>query len=268
MSNISEKLKSLSYDEKKAFFQNILNSQGVSISQKRDTMRKILVEVKDHDAKNMARILFHRLNAEFKHNIEKSLKNIPQTLKEGSDDEKIACLTHIKEERMTQYKSIILELLKKEKDPFVIATIISTLGNICTSEHSMLLVEYLEHEDSRVRANAVEALKEIKDKRTYQYIIKLLNDPSGRVKANVADLLKSEGDYNTVEIVKKMVYSGDEASLRSAVFILNKINSVQGRHLLKIALEKLEKLESSKNSSDLKKIGSRLITGIKNIFHN
>ncbi|MGM0608178.1 MAG: HEAT repeat domain-containing protein [Candidatus Muiribacteriota bacterium] len=226
---------------KKVIFEKIINAKDMSLYDKRDFVKKILVKVQDEETQALARYVYHTIKEKIEKEEDYFRNNPEDILSSDNNDDKIELLKKIRTNKMIELKSYIMKYISKEKDPFVLATMISTIGEVGTPEDGMGLLEFLASSDSRIRANAVDALSKLENEKTYDQIIVLVEDPDSRVRANVAHFLKEKGTYRTMEILKKMVYSGDVRELESAIYVLKRIDRKKSGNLLKLAQEKLEK---------------------------
>lgn len=136
-------------------------------------------------------------------------------------------------ERMT--KKLLrpaLDMLKTEKNEYVIATVVKVLGKFGDSRAIPLIKPFLGHYDSRVRANTVEALGYIQVPEVYELVEGLLIDEDNRVRANVAKLLWKKDKLRVLEKLREMLKSGEEWMLDSAIYSLGEIAATESRDIL------------------------------------
>ncbi|PKK92207.1 MAG: hypothetical protein CVV64_02000 [Candidatus Wallbacteria bacterium HGW-Wallbacteria-1] len=125
-----------------------------------------------------------------------------------------------------------LELLKKERNEYVIATIVKSVGRFGDSRAIPILKPFLAHYDARVRANTVEAMGYIQVPEVYSLVEDLLSDEDNRVRANVAKLLWKKDKLRVLEKIREMLKSGEEWMRDSAVYALGEIGTVESRDIL------------------------------------
>ena len=127
-------------------------------------------------------------------------------------------------------ENILLEALPKESHPYVIASILSALGN-CGCNKMLLLTQFHDHDNARVRANMIGALRNCgSDAASYFY--EALNDNSPRVRAAAAYNLFLLGQLKSVGVLNSMLQVPEPLSVLSACFTFYTI--------FKIVLPRLE----------------------------
>ena len=260
----------LSEKEKRRFLDNLLISP-LPDDRKREFLKNIIQQAVQSEIRSMARAKYHELSTRVKHGLEKASMNPHKTLENGSSDEKITTLQRITKERLSQYKDDILSKLDKETDAFVIATMISTIGEIGQKDDSDNIVKYLYDNDTRIRANTVQALSKLDNPKFYEKILQFINDDSPRVRTNVVEFLKKRGNIKVIDILKKMVYSNELNSLQSAVYVLNKMDGKTALALLEMALDKIAKIENIRRDNNnilenLKRSSLEAVSKIKGFF--
>lgn len=123
---------------------------------------------------------------------------------------------------------ILTALLRKEKNPFVKATVAVALGNTGQMKALTALVGLLRDTDARVRANAVEAVTQLGDPLVVNMLTPLLDDTNSRVKTNVAMALWKFGGLRMVGFLEGMLSAGhDKWDRASAAFALGEIGGFQ-----------------------------------------
>ncbi|MCK9224078.1 MAG: HEAT repeat domain-containing protein [Candidatus Muirbacterium halophilum] len=256
----------LTEKEKRRFLDNLLISP-LPDDRKRDFLKNIIQNAEQSELRSMARAKYHEFTTRVKHELEKASMNPEKTLLNGTSDEKISTLQRIIKENLSQYKDVVLNCLIKETDPFVIATMISTIGEIGHTGDSDKILNYIYDNDERIRANAIQTLSKLDNPKTHDKILQFVNDTSPRVRSSVIEFLKRRGDHKVIDILKKMVYSNEIDSLKSAVYVLNKMEGKAALSLLEMALDKIGKIENSEKESDniLESIKNHSIAAISKI---
>lgn len=164
--------------------------------------------------------------------------------KDYSDDEVVSMLSDpdyktrltactLVGERMTKkLLRPLLDMLKTEKNEYVIATVVKVLGKFGDSRAIPLIKPFLAHYDSRVRANTVEALGYIQVPEVYELVVGLLVDEDNRVRANVAKLLWKKDKLRVLEKLREMLKGGEDWMRDSAIYALSEIASTESRDIL------------------------------------
>ncbi len=134
-----------------------------------------------------------------------------------------------------------VDILHKEEDPFVIASLVKVIGHYGDTSHLTLLQEYLKHEDPRVRANTVEALEMIGDDLIVTLLIPMLQDEDHRVKATTIRAIYNFNQEEAIKLIRRLAASSRENRRDSAVYCLSQIDH---REVPAIVTEMLEKEES------------------------
>ncbi|MFA7578026.1 MAG: HEAT repeat domain-containing protein, partial [Candidatus Muiribacteriota bacterium] len=196
MEKILRKLPECNLQEKKLIFDKIIRASDISLEKKRDIVKKILIKIQDKETQELARYVYHTLNEQIEKEQQIFIYNPDEILDSDDSDKKIALLKQIRVKKMIENKKFIKKFMVKEKDPFVKATMISTLGEIGAEDDANDLISFLNDRDPRIRANAVEALTMLDNEKTFKNIISLVEDEDSRVKANVAEFMKSKNTYD------------------------------------------------------------------------
>ncbi|MFA5480146.1 MAG: HEAT repeat domain-containing protein [Candidatus Muiribacteriota bacterium] len=281
MEKILRKLPECNLQEKKLIFDKIIRASDISLEKKRDIVKKILIKIQDKETQELARYVYHTLNEQIEKEQQIFIYNPDEILDSDDSDKKIALLKQIRVKKMIENKKFIKKFMVKEKDPFVKATMISTLGEIGAEDDANDLISFLNDRDPRIRANAVEALTMLDNEKTFKNIISLVEDEDARVKANVAEFMKSKNTYDVIEVLKKMVYSNNKREIHSAIYVLKRIDKKKTGNLLPLAEDRLTRIERNDKYNEIKEqikektdiikpeidnIKDKITTGFKNLF--
>lgn len=153
----------------------------------------------------------------------------------------------------------LLGQLKTERDPKVVATIVSALGTLgSSSEVVPVLLPFLKNADDRIRANAVETLgRHTEVSIVATALMPLLADTNNRVRANAVLALRKKLGSTAYEILATMAGDPDPLMRRSALYALDELGRVEGLSALillatdsepsikKRALERLQQFAAS-----------------------
>lgn len=129
------------------------------------------------------------------------------------------------------------ERIKKEGDPFVIASLVKCIGKYGNKKIIPVIEPYLKSADSRIQANTIEALEMIGDISVYPLIIPLLQDVDNRVRANAIKALKNCIQVNVIDVLNEMAGSMEVWMRDSAAYALGEINNDASVKLLKKLLK-------------------------------
>jgi HEAT repeat protein len=150
----------------------------------------------------------------------------------------------------------MIEMLKSEKDPFVIASLVKLVGKYGGAAHVEALSVFLEHEDPRVRANTIEGLELTGSEKIIAYIVPFINDVDNRIKANAVKALSKFKSDEMLEVLGSMIKSEHLWMRDSALFALQQIASDPAVDLLCIAAQDAEKSIANNAMQALIRIGS------------
>ncbi len=120
---------------------------------------------------------------------------------------------------------IFTELLNKETNDRVLASLIKACSKIRDEKIIPLLAEFLKHPDRRIRANAVESLAIFNSIKIKELLLPLLEDKDNRVKANTAVALWKfpEIREKVREIFNEMLNDEDKWMKASAQYAFGEI---------------------------------------------
>lgn len=150
----------------------------------------------------------------------------------------------------------MIEMLKNEKDPYVIASLVKLVGKYGGAAHVEALSVFLGHEDPRVRANTIEGLELAGTEKIIAYIVPFINDVDNRIKANAVKALSKFKSDEMLEVLGSMIKSEHLWMRDSALFALQQIASDQAVDLLCIAAQDAEKSIANNAMQALIRIGS------------
>ena len=151
---------------------------------------------------------------------------------------------------------LLIEMLKNEKDPFVIASLVKLAGKYGGTEMVEPISAFLNHDDPRVRANAIEGLEFIGTEKIIPYIVPFINDVDNRIKANAVKAISRFKSDEVIEVLGSMIKSEQLWMRDSAIFALQQIGSDQAVDLLCLAARDIEKSISNNALQALVRIGS------------
>lgn len=143
---------------------------------------------------------------------------------------------------------LFFDLLKKEKDNKVQATLIINLGRLQYKPALALITDHLGAADDRCRANAVEAVKLMEDRDSLRKVVPLLGDRNNRVKANAIIALRDNKVVDTMKPLREMVASDDELMQKSAFYAITELDDERCFELL-LDLERSKYKEVAANAS-------------------
>jgi hypothetical protein len=124
------------------------------------------------------------------------------------------------------------DLLRREGDPWVRASLVKALAAYRRTVSLPLLMRHLSDPDGRVRANTVEALAELENPVVNSRIAEMIDDPEHRVQAAVLAALGREGKGNIRPRVESMLASGRVWLQSSAVYVLQQVMPPWGLEVL------------------------------------
>lgn len=150
----------------------------------------------------------------------------------------------------------LVDMLKSEKDPFVIASIVKLVGKYGGPENIEVLSAFLNHDDPRVRANTIEGLELAGTEKIIAYIVPFINDADNRIRANAVKALSKFRSDEMIEVLGSMIKSEQLWMRDSAIFALQQVASEQAVDLLCGAVMDSEKNISNNAMQALIKIGS------------
>ncbi len=131
-----------------------------------------------------------------------------------------------------EYKAKLLEMLKTEDHPFVVATLISCLKFFLEKEDASILSKFLNDVDNRVRSNTIEALEYLKAEEAIPSLFSALSDHDNRIRAVAAKALQSFGEEKVFAELKKMLDSPEEWMKGSAIYALSHIQAGEAIKML------------------------------------
>lgn len=138
-------------------------------------------------------------------------------------------------------EEILLNALSKESHPYVIASLLASLGKV-GYDKLLLYTKYHDHNDSRIRANMICSLANCGNE-AIPYFYEALNDISPRVRASAAYNLFMLGQLNAVKVLNDMLQIPEPISVLSACYVLTKIFKIvlptlEANHPVSLAIER------------------------------
>ncbi|HPG57108.1 MAG TPA: HEAT repeat domain-containing protein [Candidatus Wallbacteria bacterium] len=168
------------------------------------------------------------------------------------------------------------QILKEEKDEYVLAYAVSACSKINAGKNITALKKYLTHQNPRIRANAVEALGEIEGIDLLSILKPVLKDKNNRVRANAIIALRKYPNIDHVAHINEMIKSGDRLMVISSVYaiiqiknetipLLSELVKSPDEEIKERALSALDFLGNDLNDLNAKKLLNELGIGTKNI---
>ncbi len=142
---------------------------------------------------------------------------------------RLAALKKVAASNPKNVQNLLLQRLKTERDPRVLATALSLLGAIHSDEDGKLavLMNFTAHEDNRVRANAIEALAPLLKPDQAGFLVPYLQDSSNRVRGNALIALENLPEVSRKDFrpdldraLKEMVEHKDENFRLTALYCI------------------------------------------------
>ncbi len=128
-----------------------------------------------------------------------------------------------------QVVEAITSRLELETSARVLASLISSLGKLCTSERILAIEPFLDSRDERIAANAIEAMGLSQLPRAADLILTKLGTKSPRIKANAAMALFAAGRVEVIDFLKPMLVHSDAAMRSSAAFAIGELTLLAER---------------------------------------
>lgn len=133
----------------------------------------------------------------------------------------------------------LIEILRKEKDVWIIATLLSALGRLVESTQIPIFIDFLRHPDARVRANAVECVAKLGGVVAKKALEDHLRDPNDRVRVNAAIALWHMGEKSVLDTLLRMTGEPPKWVRASAAFALGEMGDHEATPtLLKLLADK------------------------------
>ncbi len=128
--------------------------------------------------------------------------------------------------RISYASDRLIEMLERERNPKLRASIISSLGHIGGKNANLTLQNALHDRDSRVRANSVDGLEEILGEGCINVVKPMLHDPDSRTKANAAKVLFKLGETDVLKDLESMLSSRDISLKMSAAYAVRELGII------------------------------------------
>lgn len=165
-----------------------------------------------------------------------SLSAIYEDLNSSDFEQRLQALIYVGEHGWKGSLDYLVRMLDREDNNYVIATLIKVIGKQAQPKTIDFIRPYLSYTDSRIRANAVDALSHFDEERIFDIIAPHLSDPDKRVCANA---VRAIWKFNPAKSLMKLedLIRDDSASVRrSVLFVLDEIEDLRIRKIVKIAL--------------------------------
>jgi HEAT repeat protein len=206
-------------------------------------------------------------NFEVKNQSEKNiLIKIRDTFRDKDVEDRISLIQSIIRYDRKDLLPEIVNLIKKEKDTFVISKLIIAIGILGNNNYIGTIEKYLKAEDFRIRANAIEALGYIGGSEILPLLLSCLEDSDNRVKANAVKELKKFGIDIITRTLDQMVSSNQVWMRDSAVNALNEICTERFLpHLIKLLNDPKDAIRSQAFKG-IKKLADKEVALAKEIL--
>ncbi|MFW5782384.1 MAG: HEAT repeat domain-containing protein, partial [Candidatus Muiribacteriaceae bacterium] len=174
----------------------------------------------------------------------------------SSPSAKIHTLKRVISLTKKKYLNNIKDMLKEEKDPFVLATLIKSIGYLGSQENLRDIIEFIKHNDPRVRSNTIESLAMLgKNRGAEQLILPLVKDSNPRVRITAANYIMTYTDDNHVDsLIQDMSSSSNVSDRVSVLFLIENIPSPKYFSTVKKLSDDKNRMVSEKAESLLTKL--------------
>ncbi|MCK5686783.1 HEAT repeat domain-containing protein, partial [bacterium] len=154
-------------------------------------------------------------------------------LESGTRDEKIKSSRILGSLGSKAILSFLTELMDKEKDEYVVASLAKTIGQVGGEDAISSLANIIKHPDSRVRANVIEGFGYIDSDKICKFMEIALYDSDNRVQANAINVLWERDQKKAIDRINKMIFSSEPWVRRSAIYVLGQIQNEESIKLLR-----------------------------------
>jgi len=173
--------------------------------------------------------------------------------------------------------SVLDDILKTEKDEYVLAYAISACSKIQSGNKNIsTLKKFLSHSNPRIKANTIEVLGAIEGVDLLSILKPLLKDKNNRVRANAIVALRKYPNVDHVSLVGEMIKSGEKLMITSAIYsiiqikedtigLLKDLVKSTDEEIKERALSALDFLGNDLNDLNAKKLLNELGIGNKNV---
>jgi len=141
-----------------------------------------------------------------------------------------------------QYSQRFAEMIGREKDPWIIATLLMGLARSGERARLPLFIDHLNHADGRVRANAVEGAAMLGGAEVKAKLEEHLRDPNDRVRVNAAIALWKVGEASVLETLLELAKDRSKWVRASAAFALGEIGDKRATPRLLVMLTDREEI--------------------------
>lgn len=167
--------------------------------------------------------------------------------------------------KKSEFLSGMKEVLRHEKNPYVIATLVKSIGILGKEDELKTIEGYLENEDARIRANTLEAMERMNTTKVYSLALPLLNDSHHRVRMNAANILFEYHNDKIVDLLVDMINYGKPSDLEAGLFFLS-THIIDDERLINALIDRQKRIKvlsiKQKISELLKKITMKKAKGI------
>ena len=131
----------------------------------------------------------------------------PKTWDKCNRQEKLIIASKLVQDKCVNRLDEIILLLKKEKDDWVIASLLKVIGVLGSVNEVSVIQPYLNHSDPRIQANAIEALECIDDDIIVPLLLPMLERKDHRICSNAAKAIYRFDKERAVSILKEKASS-------------------------------------------------------------
>lgn len=148
-----------------------------------------------------------------------SLEAIKELLDSPNPDTRLKGVMAANRTRIPELFKTLIELLRRERDPWVKASLVKAVGTYQSNVSLPLLMKFLEDADGRVRANTVESLSGWQNAVVENRVAQMVDDPEHRVQAAVLTFL-GRGGRSIQDRIQEMLDSDLVWLQASAIYVI------------------------------------------------
>lgn len=159
-----------------------------------------------------------------------------EALRSGSPKRRLAACLALREGPRAEAVPALLELLRSDRDPWVLSAAARAVGALGEARHVGALQPLLSHQDTRVVASTLEALGELGDEVAFSLAVPLLSSDDHRVRAAALTIVYRLDPEQALGVLRAMVHSHLESMRASALYCLENLPMADAVPLLWEAL--------------------------------
>ncbi|MCK9223966.1 MAG: hypothetical protein M0R46_08705 [Candidatus Muirbacterium halophilum] len=228
-------------------------------------LRKFIFLEKDKDLLFYARKSLDILSKDMKkeiQNIDINDHKFIDIMFNGDTPSKLDLLKNIIHLNRKKYINYLRDLVNKENDPFVLATIIRALGCLGDKIDITSIMPFLDHVDARIRSNTIESLSNLGGKDISHTIEPFLSDENPRVRITAANYLLTYYDEHDIDAIIQKMSQKDSLSEKAAViFLIDKIKAPRFSGILLNLTKDKNKLIANQSAKALERL-NKITTAI------